>query len=883
MQKRLKEALENRPGSYILPFFWQHGETEEVLRDYMRAIYEANIREVCVECRPHPDFCGPKWWQDLDIILDEARTRGMRVWILDDDHFPTGHANGAMTDADPKLCKQYLAFKSSEIAGPVTGGLVDVDRLLHPAPSPFSAPKPTGLFGQTMPERHFDDDVLIGLYAIRMQGAVLSDEIIDLTAEAEASGWTSFAWDVPDGHWKLAALCLTRNGGGRPDYINLCDKASVRVLIDAVYEPHYARYHDDFGKTIAGFFSDEPLIGNTPPYARVETLIGRSTLPLIWCEELGQRLSARLGEDWTAKLPYLWFEGEDAQQTGSIRSAYMDELTGCIERNFSRQLGDWCADHGVEYIGHLVEDNNVSFGLGSSLGHYFRGLNGQHFGGVDAIGGQVFPGGEDRVTGPDATFYPNGSWYHFVLGKLGSSHAHIDPRKQGRAMCELFGAYGWGFGVRDMKYLADHMMVRGINRLVPHAFSPKEFPDPDCPPHFYAHGENPEYRHFATLMAYCQRVCHLIDGGRNVPAAALLYEAEAFWAGEAQYTETVARKLLEHQIDFDYLTVDVFASGAAALQDGKLIVNGREYGALVIARSRFLPGAMADFSRAAEQTGFPVIFLDALPEGVSDGEQRPFSGQIVTLTGLATTLRALGVCDARLSCDFHPLRVYHYFGEDHLYLLSNESTGTVFDGEVSLPVSGRPALYDPLANALRPLDWREEDGKTICRLRIEPYELLVLAFGCEDAAAPKDAAPLGEPAELTGWTVSIAASKEYPAFHDAWQCERPEPASAKYPDFSGYAAYETTAESAGGPALLEIEDVRDCALVFVDGVPAGERICPPYRFPLTLTPGKHTLRIEVATNLEREYDAMPGFKFSMQPPSAVKKPTGIVGKVTLRQ
>ena len=34
---------------------------------------------------------------------------------------------------------------------------------------------------------------------------------------AEACGWKQFVWDVPQGHWKVLAVYLTRNGGGRPD------------------------------------------------------------------------------------------------------------------------------------------------------------------------------------------------------------------------------------------------------------------------------------------------------------------------------------------------------------------------------------------------------------------------------------------------------------------------------------------------------------------------------------------------------------------------------------------------------------------------------------------------------------------------------------------
>ena len=35
MSTRIYEALNGKQGNYILPFFWQHGEDEETLREYM--------------------------------------------------------------------------------------------------------------------------------------------------------------------------------------------------------------------------------------------------------------------------------------------------------------------------------------------------------------------------------------------------------------------------------------------------------------------------------------------------------------------------------------------------------------------------------------------------------------------------------------------------------------------------------------------------------------------------------------------------------------------------------------------------------------------------------------------------------------------------------
>ena len=87
----LHALTKDNTGNYIFPFFWQHHESEDVLRTYMKVIDEANIKAVCIESRPHPEFCQEGWWHDLDIIFDEAIKREMKVWILEDSHFPSGY------------------------------------------------------------------------------------------------------------------------------------------------------------------------------------------------------------------------------------------------------------------------------------------------------------------------------------------------------------------------------------------------------------------------------------------------------------------------------------------------------------------------------------------------------------------------------------------------------------------------------------------------------------------------------------------------------------------------------------------------------------------------------------------------------------------------
>ena len=267
----------------------------------------------------------------------------------------------------------------------------------------------------------------------------------------------------------------------------MTDPASVRLLLDAVYEPHWAHY---------AAISARPSQASSPtsrswatafctrratPWAAARTCPGAPRWKPPWPTPM-----APLGRRPAPAVP----PGR-SDATARIHTVYMDCLTKLVRQNFSEQLAAWCHGHGVRYIGHLIEDDGQHCRTGSSLGHYFRGLQGQDMAGIDDIGGQVLPQGEDEPRLNNMHQPRNGTFYHYGLATLAESAAAIEPAKGGNAMCEIFGNYGWAEGVRLEKYLADHFLVRGVNYFVPHAFSGKAFPDPDCPPHFYAHATTP--------------------------------------------------------------------------------------------------------------------------------------------------------------------------------------------------------------------------------------------------------------------------------------------------------------------------------------------------------------------------------------------------------
>jgi hypothetical protein len=882
MNRRLQEVLEGKGDNYILPFFWQHGEDEATIRAYMRIIQDANIGAVCVESRPHPDFCGPQWWHDMDIILDEARTRGMKVWILDDSHFPTGFANGAMEKQAPALRRRSICGTIIDCAGKDHISL-NGKELDHPKPAEKSLIEKAMEQKGNISRKLFDDDRLLGIVALRTD----ADARIDLTKNIQNG---NLEWDVPEGNWKVYILHISANGGYHPEYINMMDAASCRVLIDAVYEPHYAHYKADFGITIAGFFSDEPELGNGHLYAQGNVLGTDQDLP--WSRELETVLRKKWGDDCLLNLPLLWENAGAKDRSAPVRYDFMDAITRLVEKDFSMQIGDWCRAHGVEYIGHIIEDNNQHARTGSSLGHYYRCMTGQDMAGIDDIGGQVFPQGETVNISGQIFGNRNGEFYHYVLGKLASSYAAIDPAKNGKSMCEIFGNYGWAEGVRLEKYLADHFMVRSVNHYVPHAFSPKAFPDPDCPPHFYAHGHNPQYCHFGALMAYMNRVCALISGGRHIAPAAILYHGEAEWTGEYMPMEKPCHVLADAQIEYDIIPQDVFAeTGRYKTRLGKTLkINTQEYRALIVPYSQYVTSAFINAAAALLAEGFPLVFIDSLPKGLCDSAsynpETLAGARTITLDSLVPYLCEKNIPEITITPAYDRIRYVHYIHDDgvSLYYFVNEGT-EVWKCTALIPETNPCFIYNAWENHLETIDSRPVDSGVEISMELEPLKSLIVVF---DTTVPPGLAahPVhrrGTRINLDqGWKRSISDAVEYPAFREAKELDLPDNLSEEQPAFSGFVRYEHTVylrveETA--QVILEITDAYEGLELFVNGVSAGIQIVPVYRYDISalVKAGENVLVIEVATTLERQVKPV-GFAVMMAA-SKPKAPTGITGHI----
>ena len=818
---RFAEVLAGNEANYLLPFYWQHGTHRDRIPEQIKRIYESGCRALCVESRPHPDFCGPEWWADMDVILSECEKRGMKVWVFDDKRYPTGYANGLIETKYPHLRQREIIEEHIDVMGPAPGTAFLVSKT-------------------------WEDDEILGVYAFRRtdEGEQTTGGYIDLTPTL-TEGYAYF--DVPEGFWRVYIYTNTRRGN-RGNYIDMVSEESCRVLLEAVYEPHYEHYKHYFGNTLVGFFSDEPSFGNsmatrhpTDPCGH-ERPVGTVGMALPYNPRVIELMSSELGEHALPYMAELWFWSEHAPVT---RLAYMNAITSLYRDNFGYMIGNWCRERGVMYIGHIIEDYNGHARPSVGAGHYFRALEGQDMAGIDIVLHQVLPGMAHHIHNASlSSGLTDPGFYHYVLGQLGASLAHQYPQMKGRAMCEVFGAYGWAEGCTMMKWLIDFLLVRGINHFIPHAFSP-DYPDPDCPPHFGAEGHDPQFDGFTHLMNYTNKAAHLLYGGEHVTSCAVLYHAEGEWMnqkGEYTFTQVPAQALLDAHLCYDIICLEMLEK--AEIADGKLVVNGEAYGALVVPYAKEIPDGLRECINRIHHAGVPVLHCDGRAAGVE--------GRFVVAEELPDHICALGLADIKVDGDCPLLRHYHVTRDGcNVFMFFNEDSVKTAHATVTLPVQGEFTRLRMIEDAT--YADKTEDGKITVELL--PGQSEILVFGGEVSGEMLPAAPKNQVVLTPEYKIELADSDDLSTFYAYKTTDRlvSLTSASEKPAFSGIARYTFTlqAETVAENTVLDLGRVGHTAKVFVNGKYAGIRITAPYAVPIgaLLVEGENTVTVEVANTL----------------------------------
>lgn len=843
--------------NYICPLFWQHGEEKEDIIEEITQMHRSGINEFIVESRPHPDYLSYGWWRDLDIILETAKKCHMHLWIFDDAAYPSGIGAGKIKTLYPQDRKYYIAEHHIDAVGPMADATIDVENWLLDMSED----------GISMREE---------LIAVVLCRRLDDMDGIDPNERYVLRNDSKIKVSIPEGNWRIFIIVKTRLGGEdwTKDYVNPISKQAVNHYINIIYDEHYKRYKEEFGKTINGFFVDEPRFGNAAGY---ENTMWHTGVSYPYSDTLLTELAERYqlnfpdrDKEYISYLPFLW--SDTGEVCSDIHECYMDVISGLFSRNFIGNIGSWCSNHGVELIGHFVEDNGVHAEIGLGPGHFFRAVKGLSMSGLDVVY-QIWPRCKSgRFTTPFG--YLNMEFFYWGIAKMASSAAHLDANKNGRTACEIFGAYGWQEGLRLMKWLTDHVCVRGVNYLIPHAFSPK-YPDADCPPHFYAKNHNPQWPFFHQWSTYANRVCGLLTGGEHVATAAVLYHAEAKWCGNYMPFESAVHALYEQQIDCDVIPTDIllddpdnsgYGGTKASVYDHALHIGGEVYQVLIIPyMEKMLPG-LAEQLIAFVKAGLKIIFLEKLPvslcckrdnevldelvgmtgieggadkEGLLQTEGITKAGKIqcVSLGQLAPFLKKIGCFDI-LCEDVSPdLAFYHYKKEEEdLYFFVNENIDRAIDTYITFQSLPTGVFYDAMNHSW----YRAETQENRLHIKLDAGESVFYLSDRPDGAKEVSHVLSGQLTLVItldcAWKISMLVNGQWNEIRDLHALTD---MSGKklYPEYSGTYRYEYdfTMEKCVSDTFyyLDLGQVFEISHVHLNDRELGDRISSPYLYEVS--------------------------------------------------
>lgn len=831
------DTFENR----IAPFLWLHGESHDELSIEIKKIHECGIGAVCLESRTHEQFAQKEWFDDIRFIISECRKYNMKIWILDDKHFPSGYANGIFEDKRKDLQPWIITENYVCVCGPVKDGM-----LLLPK-----------------------DGTVLSIIACEAKPN--SEELTGRTIDITKGIFEDMVYfDLPEGIWKVVFIIKMRDGLDRASLV-FCDKLNpeaTQAFIDEVYEPHYRELGEFFGTDILGFFSDEPSFRNNIP-EKFGVSMGEAFAYYPWNDRLEELLKKRLADEFYKLLPALWHDFSD-DKSAYIRFVYMDIITKEYKKNFTEKISEWCHKHGVGYIGHVIEDNNAHVMTGNGCGHYFRALESQDMAGVDVVLHQIIPGLADcSNTGAVGYKTMDNDFFHYVLAKLASSLAKLNPSMRGDAMCEIFGAYGWAEGTKIMKWLADHMLVRGINYFVPHAFSPKPY-DPDCPPHFYANGRNPQFKYYKTLMDYINRCANLLSGGMRYADCAVLYDAEECWAMNTEPSLNKTAKLLyDAYIDYDIVPLDYL--GKFSFDNNKAIINQAEYSVIVVPNRKYLTANAIEILNMAIQCGVKVVCVNDL--NALECEMQ-FSGAVITdYDNLCEAVKEAEAGEFTINGTAQYLRFCHYIKNGkNIYMFTNESLNIAVDADIFIKDFNTEGytLYDAMENT-------EYTGSGSIHLKIEPYNSIFIIEGYNNKNEEYSKKSVQPREELNiEWSISLAEKNVFRPYIKTKKLFNITGKSG-LPRFSGQIKYEGEFETeTKRECRINLGKVGETAELSINGKCAGTRIVPPYSFNITdyMQEGKNTIEVIVTNTLGyREHDELSSY--------LLFEPSGMLGPIEL--
>ena len=504
-----------------LPFWSWNDELEtDELRFQIRRMKEAGIGGYFMHARGGltTPYMGEKWMDAIAACLKEGENEGMESWAYDENGWPSGFADGEV----PKMGEAYQQ-KGLDFAV--------LDESL------------------TLPKR------TLGVYRL--------------------CGGSACRVDTPAAGDTAVFVTINRY------YIDALNADAVTAFLRCTHERYYARFREDFGTRLKGFFTDEPQYAN-------------GLIP--WSPVLDEAFFAEWGYDPKDKLGAFYLSADEDR---AFRWQYYRTASRLFGDGFIRQMGDWCRDHGVRLTGHLMAEDSLLSQL-RSTGGVMSGYEYFDMPGIDWLG--------RGIASP------------VVPRQLGSAAAQLGKRQ---TLSESFALCGWDVSFNELRHIAQWQFVNGVNRLCSHlsAYSLRGLRKRDYPPSL--HTQLPWFSADAVLQDYFARTgAALAQGQEDVDV--LLLSPLGVAAGH--HNRADERELCEISYRFDCAAAELAGQHLlhhygdetllrrhGRVEGGCLIVGQMRYRTVILPYMDSIAPETAALLTAFIRSGGRVLALGAAP------------------------------------------------------------------------------------------------------------------------------------------------------------------------------------------------------------------------------------------------------------------------------
>ena len=506
-------------------------------------------------------------WKALRRGVEEAKKRGMSLWLYDERGYPSGNAGGQTMAGHPEWEARGLLVAQAECHG---GWVV----LACPPGKVFRAAAFPVVNGQ-----------------LKLDGAV------DLGAD-EHEG--TLSWEAPQGDWRV--LVITEGAlyegthaavslADKLPYVNLLMPEPTARFLELTHDAYAAHFGDDLGKWFVSTFTDEPSLMSL--YMRPQPW---SVLP--WAPGLPGEFEKRRGYRLDTVLPLLvWGSGPE---TAKARYDFWRTVGDLVSENYFGQIQGWCHRHNVLSGGHLLMEEAILTHV-PLYGNFLQCVR--------------------RVDAPSMdclTSIP--SEVPWQVGRLISSVADLEGRTVTMSESSDHSQHWRVEGDKRPAYQVSEAEIRGsLNRLIVNGIT-------TFTSYYTFSGLGTEQ--LVRLNAWVGRCCTMLQGGTQVTDLAVVYPAETMearfapsrrWVDDApaparqvpEIYDQASRTLFDCGLDFTY--VDGQALSEAVVKDGVLRVRNLAWRLVILPCVDTLPLRAWENLAALWRTGGGVIALGALP------------------------------------------------------------------------------------------------------------------------------------------------------------------------------------------------------------------------------------------------------------------------------